>query len=370
MKTGNKALRVFCKDRQVGTLAESVSGKIAFQYDDTWLRDGFSISPFSLPLRGDVFVPSNYHFNGLFGVFADSLPDAWGQLLLDRFFRAKGIAPDQLSVLDRLSVVGSNGMGALEYRPEAGISPQLAGLSPDELAEECDKVFAAADDVNIDELFLRGGSSGGARPKVYISAEGEEWLVKFPYSRDAADSGIMEYDYMSCAAACGIEVPEIRLFPSVRCTGYFASKRFDRPKRHMISAAALLEIDFERSLADYADLLKLTKILTGENRNDIENMYRRMCFNVFAVNQDDHLKNFSYLYDEARGIWRLAPAYDLTHLVSGYGEHTATVGGKGRDIGLDDLIKVGTGAGLRPGKCRKLAEEVSEKVREMLRHYL
>ncbi len=357
------------KGRLVGKLAETASGKVAFQYDEQWLADGFSLSPFSLPLRSDVFVPSNYNYDGLFGVFADSLPDSWGRLLLDRFLKSKGISPDIVTIVDRLSIVGRSGMGALEYIPENPLKVTLSERSVDELAAGCEQIFSSSDAADVDQLFLRGGSSGGARPKAYVNADGKEWIVKFPYRKDPYSSGTMEYEYSVCARDCGIDMPETRLFPSDRCDGYFGVIRFDRPKRHMISAAALLEVDFERSSSDYNDLMKLTRIITSDNKHDVDNMYRRMCFNVFAVNQDDHLKNFSYLYDDKSDIWRLSPAYDLTHIVTGYGEHTTTVNGRGKDICIEDLVQVGKAAGMNFANCRQIAEDIQEKTKVLKYRY-
>ena len=158
----------------------------------------------------------------------------------------------------------------------------------------------------------------------------------------------MEYEYSRCAMQCGIIMSETSLFPSERCKGYFGTKRFDRrldktgcKKIHMLTAAALLELDFEQPSLDYHSLMKLMKILTRDNKNDVENMFRRMCFNVFAHNRDDHSKNFTYLYNETEDVWRLSPAYDLTYSTTYYGEHTTTVDGNGRNPGKKELSVTG-----------------------------
>lgn len=170
---------------------------------------------------------------------------------------------------------------------------------------------------------------------------------------------------------------EYRLFPSDICKGYFGTKRFDRSRRetgtkkiHMLTAAALLEVDFKEPSLDYHSLMKLTKILTRDRKEDVENLYRRMCFNVFAHNRDDHSKNFAYLYQESARLWRLSPAYDLTFSNTYYGEHTTTVDGNGKDPGLSELIAVGTGAGMSRQTCRRIAEEIRECVYEKLGEYL
>ena len=364
----NKVLQVRYKNEPVGRLALNNTGKAAFQYDKKWLKNGFPISPFSLPLKEDVFVPSTYNFNGLFGVFDDSLPDSWGRLVLDRMLKNNGINPAEISVLDRLAIVGASGMGALEYLPEYRLPNSDTSLSIDELAEESRKLLECKDCSKINELFKGCGSSGGARPKALIKIDGEDWIVKFHYSLDGDDSGITEYGYSLAAKKCGINMPETRLLPSENSPGYFAVKRFDRPKKHMISAAALLEIDFERSLTDYSDLFKLTNIVTNGNKEDLKDLFRRMSFNVWAENQDDHLKNFAYLYDDIPGIWRLSPAYDLTHQISGYGEHTTTINGKGKDITDADLIAVGIKAGLAKDFCKAANDAIKSICKELVNY--
>ena len=139
---------------------------------------------------------------------------------------------------------------------------------------------------------------------------------------------------------------------------------------HMLTAAAILELDFQQPSLDYHSLMKLTKILTRNNSFDIENLYRRMCFNVYAHNRDDHSKNFSYLYDSSTDSWRLSPAYDLTFSSTYYGEHTTTIDGNGRNPGKEELIRVGTMAGLSKSVCSDIAEEIKKIVTEMLGCYL
>ena len=141
-------------------------------------------------------------------------------------------------------------------------------------------------------------------------------------------------------------------------------------KIHMLTAAALLELDFEQPSLDYHSLMKLTKILTRNNQEDMQSMFRRMCFNVFAHNRDDHSKNFSFLYDEEKDCWRLSPAYDLTYSTTYYGEHTTTVDGEGASPGIREILAVGTAAGLEKRYCEAAAQEILEKVKQMLGRYL
>ena len=138
----------------------------------------------------------------------------------------------------------------------------------------------------------------------------------------------------------------------------------------MLTAAALLELDFEQPSLDYHGLMKLTKILTRDHPADVENMFRRMCFNVFAHNRDDHSKNFSFLYDDVRREWRLSPAYDLTYSSTYYGEHTTTVDGEGARPGRKQLLAVGEGTGMGKRRCARIIDEIEETVGEMLGRYL
>lgn len=376
MKT-NDTLNVFYDNRHVGTLAMTNLHKVAFQYSEEWLRIGFSISPFSLPLEKKVFVPSEGCFDGLFGVFADSLPDNWGRLLLSRLLKERNISMDSISVLDRLAIVGSSGMGALEYRPEMSIAPKTDEDDLDELAEQCRRILNTEYSDKLDELFYLGGSSGGARPKILTEIEGADWIIKFPAHVDSKDAGKMEYDYSVCAKACGILMPETKLFLSKNCKEYFGVTRFDRTnedgkkkKRHMLTAAALLELDYTQPSLDYNSLMKLTKILTGNNMSDMEGMFRIMCFNVFAHNRDDHSKNFSFLYDEDENRWHLSPAYDLTYSSTYYGEHTTTVDGNGKNPGEKELLSVGRKAGMKEADCMKIIHLIRGCVNEMLEEYI
>ena len=373
----NKALQVLFDNRVVGTLALAANHKVVFQYDDSWLEQGFSISPFSLPLENQVFVPTKDYFDGLFGVFADSLPDHWGRLLLKRLLLAHEQNPDKLTVIDRLAIVGKSGMGALTYYPEQSFSEENDNTDLDELAFQCQKILHTEYSDKLDELYRLGGTSGGARPKIMTTINDEDWIIKFSAHVDGENAGKMEYDYSCCARKCGITMSETKLFPSEVCEGYFGIKRFDRisdisgTKRvHMLTAAALLELDFEQPSLDYHSLMKLTKIITRDNKDDVENMFRRMCFNVFAHNRDDHSKNFTYLYDESADSWRLSPAYDLTYSNTYYGEHTTTVDGNGRNPGKKELLAVGTMAGMKKELCMDIITEIKSCVNEMLGMYL
>lgn len=372
-----KSLYVYYQNRKVGTLARYKEHLAAFEYDKKWLRDGFSISPFSLPLQPGVFIPKLDPFEGLFGVFSDSLPDGWGRLLVDRLMRKNGLQPRNMGNIERLAIVGKSGMGALCYEPDWQLGASESDLELDKIAEECSAILRTDHADHLDELFCMGGSSGGARPKILVTVDGEEWLIKFPSREDDRDIGQQEYRYALCAKACGIEMAETRLFDSKKCEGYFGTKRFDRGKTaegeeirtHMISASALLETSHRTPNLDYELLMKLTMRLT-EDFSELEKLYRLMCFNVFSHNRDDHSKNFSYLYDEKSQTWRLSPAYDLTYSFSLGGEHATTVHGNGADPGLTDLLAVAEQAGISRIRAKEIAERVEACVWDHLRCYL
>ena len=366
--TNSKRLEVYCHGELVGYLAETPKRLAAFQYSDTWLRNGFSISPLSLPLNNNVFVPPEKcreRFGGLFGIFADSLPDSWGQLLLDRHLEAMGIGRGDIGTLDRLAYVGKSGMGALEYYPakETDFYVDAAGLNYDQIAGECEKILSSKTSDQLDMLYRLGGSSGGTRPKILLAENGREWIVKFPAGRDPVNSGKREYDYSLCAKDCGINMTETALVHSAVCGGYFKTERFDRRKGEKIFSvtfAGLLETDFRAPSCDYGTYMKLIRMLTKDNTEDTEQMYRLMCFNILAHNRDDHAKNFSFLNTPDQG-WRLAPAYDLTYSDTYWGEQTTSVGGKGKDISARDLIKTGRNAGLHKSFCAECLNEIKDK---------
>ena len=372
IKLGLKTLKVKCFERYVGTLAMTPDGKVAFSYDDEWLVNGFAISPFVLPLEKKVFIPEKRYFNGLFGIFADSLPDAWGQLLLDRVLKEHKITED-ITVLDRLALVGTSGMGALEYEPDYIILENEEIDDLDYLSKQCQKILKTEYSTDLDVLYKLGGGIGGARPKILTHIEDEDWIIKFLAGIDGPNCGLREYIYSECARKCGIKMTETRLFPSKICDGYFGTVRFDRipyegkmKKVHMATAAAILEADFMSPCLDYSVLMKLTHILTRGNAEDMENMFRRACFNVFAHNRDDHAKNFTFLYNEDEDCWRLSPAYDITYSNTYYGEHTTSVDGNGKNPGEKELMNVGIGAGIKKSLCADIIDEIRTIVGEEL----
>ncbi len=368
-------LEVFYHDRPVGTMALYQNRLAAFEYNSDWLAEGFSVSPFSLPLEKKVFMPKIDPFEGLFGVFADSLPDGWGRFLVDRLMRKNGLDPQTIGNLERLAIVGSSGMGALTYRPVITMVKSRMEMSLDEIARECERILNTHVSENLDYLFAKGGFSGGARPKILTTVDEEGWIIKFPSSDDSKDIGQQEYDYALCARKCGLEMEEVRLFPSESTKGYFGTRRFDRTgkgesgKIHMVSAAGLLETSHRIPNLDYNILMKLTLQLT-KSMEECEKLYRLMCFNVFAHNRDDHSKNFTYMYRESEKRWVISPVYDLTCSSSIGGEHATTVNGNGVNPGMEDILAVAKKIGLNTDKARKTATDIRECVFDSLRDYI
>lgn len=326
---------------------------ILFQYDATFLGSRLELSPYHLRLTPEVIVGQPEVFEGLMGVFEDSLPDGWGRLLIDRRAAELGMSGASLTPLDRLTVVGSRSMGALVYEPEIALDdPVIVKLS--ELASQADLVMREARGADLERLIAVGGSPQGARPKVLVqlAPNGDllfgardiqpgftAWLVKFPARQDDPHSASLEHAYFLMARAAGLDVPRTRLLGKTRRNpGYFAIERFDRDgttRIHTHTLGGLLHLPHGYAALDYSDLLKVTRELT-RNEAAVTEMFRRACFNVFAHNRDDHSRNFAFLMDEA-GAWRPSPAYDLTFAQGPGGEHTMLVAGEGRAPGASHL---------------------------------
>ena len=208
-------------------------------------------------------------------------------------------------------------------------------------------------------LYRFSGSSGGARPKAFLQIDGREWLVKFPASDDPGDIGRIEYETSLLAKECGIEMPETRLFEN----RYFGTERFDRTpagKVHVVSAAGLLDADYRSPSLDYKGLLTLCRILTRD-MTEVEQLFKRMVFNVIIKNRDDHAKNFAFLMD-TRGEWRLSPAYDVLPSYGFGGFHTTTVNGSGKPSQAD-LLAVASTAGIPEKKADAIIGYIERRAR-------
>ncbi len=365
-------LKVMFRGQTVGTLSLTPDNHLnVFEYDKTWLVNGFSISPLELPLKPGVFIAKPQPFYGNFGIFEDSLPDGYGRYLLHKELLRKGINDSDLSSLDRLAIVGYNGMGALTYSPAINLEHEQSITDFDRLQQIALEVLKEQQDNDAGLLLYNSGNSGGARPKAIFSDSEGHWLIKFRHTYDPSDMGVQEYRYNEIARKCGIIVPDFRLVNG----RYFASRRFDididGKRLHTATAGGLLCISLREPFLDYSNLLALTGYVT-QNREDVEQMYRRMLFNYLTDNKDDHCKNFSFYVvrdpDTGAWRWRLAPAYDLTLCTEGYnGEHATSVNGTGHPR-LSDFIAVGTKIKLPETRCREIIDEVRSVCTEIIRY--
>ena len=363
----NPKLRVLCSGKLVGQLAER-DGKIVFQYDLAWLDNGFDLAPSSLEFDNRANPARRMDFQGLHGVFNDSLPDGWGLLLMDRALKKyRDLDRLQITPIDRLAYMGHRCMGALEYQPE--LLPEHDGNLIDlaDIAAQSGKILRGETLDVLEELRICGGSPGGARPKVTVAfsenmetcisnfgdlPEGySHWIVKFRNDSryndgDPDDIGRLEMAYADMARAAGLQIPNTRLIELTvnrKQEAFFAVQRFDREvnrKIHFLSLAGYAYADHRVPCLDYGSgVLAATKKITKSDK-EVEKAFRLMLFNVLAHNKDDHSKNFAYLLDPAsRGAWRLAPAYDLTFNTGMANNHTTAINGSGNPV-FADLEKV------------------------------
>jgi serine/threonine-protein kinase HipA len=354
---------------EVGTLSLTPDNRLcAFEYNKNWLMEGFSISPLELPLKPGLFVAKPQPFNGNFGIFEDSLPDGYGRYLLHKTLLKEGVDDRNLSALDKLSLVGNGGMGALTYEPRTRVKMEEGRCDFDALQAKALEVLQEQQDNDAGLLLYNSGNSGGCRPKAIFSDDEGHWLVKFRHIYDPKDMGQQEYRYNEVARKCGINVPDFKLVGGK----YFATKRFDLTSSgervHMATAGGLLCVSLSNPVLDYSNLLALTGYLTQSSK-DVEEMYRRMVFNYLTDNKDDHCKNFSFIVKkdgQGKWCWHLAPAYDLTLCADGYnGQHATSVNGSGKPT-IQDFIAVGTKIKITENKCREIIRQLQENCGDLL----
>ncbi len=348
------------------------------EHDEAFLASGLELSPIRHTAARGLIRPYDASvFDGLHGVFHDSLPDGWGRLLVDRRARELGIEPATLTPLDRLACVGDQGMGALRYAPAADVWGAIdAPLDLDRLAADAHRVLAGHVSDMVAELGRLGGSPGGARPKALLAVDEQgdalhgpgtatgydHYLVKFRGGDDPEDSAQIEQAYAAMARAAGVRTPRTRLI-SGRGQHYFASRRFDRDGGrclHAHSASGLLYADFRLPSLDYRDLIALTRAVTRDRRECLA-MFTLAAFNVLSHNRDDHARQFTFLMSRD-GDWRLAPAYDLTFAPGPGGEHSTSVMGRGKDIDLERLLALARVADLRDAEARNAIDRVAGAV--------
>jgi len=382
-------------------------GHATFQYTPEFAESGIQVAPLMLPLgpRTHEFpeLPRRT-FHGLPGLLADSLPDRFGNALIDAWLATTGRTPDSFSPIERLCYTGSRGMGALEFAPALGPKPRkatridinaLVQLASDVLTERHNlrgTLSAASRKKALADLLKVGTSAGGARAKAVIAwnrktnevrsgqiAAGSGfsyWLLKFDGVAGNKDKelddpkgyGAIEYAYALMARAAGITMSECRLLEE-NGRRHFMTRRFDRlpdgGKRHMQSLGALAHFDYNQPGAySYEQALLAIRQLDLPMAAR-EEQFRRMLFNIVARNQDDHVKNIAFLMDRD-GSWSLAPAFDVTYSYNPSGDWTAThqmtVNGKRDDFVMDDVRAVAKSAGLKRGRAEAIHEEVRTAV--------
>lgn len=383
--------------RRVGTLAEDGS-VLVFEYDADFLARPLPISPQHLAPRPGLYRHDDRDFDRLPGVFADALPDGFGRLVQDRAFEAQGLARVRVTPLDRLAALGGAALGALTFRPARPLEPggedEAWPLDLDALAAQGERLLEGSAEDVLPHLVTAGGSPGGARPKVLAGVHPDgrviagatpatvtgqtpalpdgfwPYLIKFAAREDVAaygrDVGAVELAYWQMARAAGIDMPPARLFPTPGGHRWFGVERFDRRgpggrgRLHMHTLGGLLHASHRQPSLDYEALLAVTAGLTRDARQ-VEQAVRRMAFNVFAHNRDDHSKNFAFLMDEA-GEWQLAPAYDLTFSAGVVGHHTTAVGGETAAPTVDTMARLARDAGLEARQAERVFDEVESAV--------
>ncbi len=394
--------------RTIGAVAFDVDADIAaFEYDPAFTGSGIEISPLMMPLADRVYVfpeLSRKTFHGLPGLLADSLPDKFGNALIDAWLATQGRSPESFNGVERLCYTGTRGMGALEFAPATGPKIQQATrIQIDKLVDLASEVLTHRNNLQasfgnknrneaLQDILRVGTSAGGARAKAVIAwnpssnevrsgqipaGKGfEYWLFKFDgvggnrdkELEDPRGYGLIEYAYAKMATDAGITMSECRLFKENN-RHHFITRRFDRlsggKKLHMQSFCALAHYDYNIAGAySYEQALMVIRQL-GLPMNTIEEQFRRMVFNIIARNQDDHVKNIAFLMDKS-GAWSLSPAFDMTYSFNPSGTWTAshqmTMNGKRDDFSLEDFKACGKTASMKRGRAQAIVNEVIETV--------
>lgn len=393
--------------RVIGAVALKEGDTAArFDYAREFMGSGVEVSPFTMPLSSRVYsfpALAKESFHGLPGLLSDSLPDRYGNALINAWLALQGRPPNDLNPVERLCYVGNRGMGALEFRPSTGPDPdtshdvdvaELVRLASAVLQERAalDLSLSEADERGLETILKVGTSAGGARAKALIAWNPatneirsgqleleppfEHWMLKFDgvsnnrdrELADPMDFGRVEMAYHRMAVDCGITMMPCRLYEEGG-RAHFMTRRFDRTadgkKVHMQSLGGLRHFDFNAAGAHgYEEAIQTIRML-GRGREDVEQMVRRAIFNVVARNQDDHVKNIAFLMDR-KGQWSLAPAFDVTWSYNPdglwTGSHQMSFNGKRDGFSREDVDAVGEVAFLPRGLARQILDEVLEVV--------
>src|SRR3984885_14730175 len=400
--------------RAIGAVSlEEGAHAAAFQYDPAFLASSIELSPITMPLSPRIYqFPSlaEVSFHGLPGLLADSLPDKFGNALIDAWLATQGRRPESFNAVERLCYIGVRGMGALEFAPAKGPPLQRsAKVQVDELVKLASEVLTHRASLQVSfapgrrhdglqEMLRVGTSAGGARAKAIVAwnrntnevrsgqvkapAGFDYWLLKFDGVSANKDKElddpkgytVIEYAYALMAADAGIEISECALMEEGG-RRHFMTRRFDRlsdgGKLHMQSLAALAHFDFNAAGAySYEQAFDVIKRL-GLSARAREQQFRRMIFNVVARNQDDHVKNIAFLMDKA-GAWSLSPAFDVTYAYNPTGlwtsRHQMTINGKSDAFTREDFKAVAQVAGLKRGRSETILTEVMATVKEWPRY--
>lgn len=361
------------EDWLFGQLADD-GHTLLFEYAPEALTQQLELSPLHLKLRSEAYGDFPVHLHRLPGLIADSLPDGWGLMLMDRVFRQQGLRHP--GPLDRLAFIGERAMGALRFEPVREIDAAEPDWNLLALATESARAVAGEADSVLRELALTGGSPQGARPKAVVQfnpvggeistrsdAPGAPWLVKFPAQGEHKEVCAIEQFYSELGRDCGLEVPESRYFDLGPKFAAFGIARFDRTDNMRIpvhSLAGLLQVDFRLPGAtDYTAFLRATRLLTRDER-EVEKAFGRAVFNVLFHNRDDHPKNFAWRLDRDRR-WRLAPAFDQTFSDGPMGQHHMDVCGEGEAIERHHLLRLAGEGGVRQQAAVAMLEQMVQQ---------
>ena len=394
--------------RQIGAASlQENQQTAAFEYDPAFARSGIQLSPLMMPLAAKVYsFPGLPHesFHGLPGLLADSLPDKFGNALIDAWLATQGRRPEDFDAVERLLYIGSRGMGALEFKPAKGPRARKAQkIDIDALVALASEVLAHRNDLQVSfadgrkrealqEILRVGTSAGGARAKAIIAwnpktnevrsgqvpagPDFSYWILKFDGVTGNRDKELddpegycaIEYAYYKMAKAAGINMAECRLLEESN-RRHFMTRRFDRPednsKLHMQSLAALAHYDFNAAGANsYEQAIQVIRSL-HLSMAAIEEQFRRMAFNIVARNQDDHVKNIAFLMDKA-GTWSLSPAFDVTYSYNPAGlwtaQHQMSMNGKRDHFTSEDFTAFARVAGMKRGRDKIILQEVRDAV--------
>ena len=395
--------------RTIGAVSLEDDARIAaFQYEPAFARSGIQVAPLTLPLSDRIYsfpdLPQRT-FHGLPGLLADSLPDRFGDALINAWLATQGRTPESFNAVERLCYTGTRGMGALEYLPATGPRPQrarmiqidaLVALASEVLSQRGNIKGAFSSDSRkkaLQDILRVGTSAGGARAKAVIAwnpatdevrsgqiAAGpgfEYWLLKFDgvsgnkdkELEDPKGYGAIEYAYSLMAKAAGLQMSQCRLLEE-NGRRHFMSRRFDRrtggEKIHMQSLCALAHFDFNQAGAYAYEQALLVIRQLNLPMESVEEQFRRMTFNIVARNQDDHAKNIAFLMDKD-GRWSLAPAFDVTYAFNPAGDWTAphqmTMNGKRDGFTREDFRACAKSASMKRGRAESMVEEVRAAVK-------